>query len=173
MLDLLGDLVRLVEREAAREASGAATARCPAPTARRSTLCTSRTRRTPSAAACARSRTSASVAIGSTWTTTSASGSADSTRPLDRVGGGVPLADRGVDVDADDDVGELHALQPGASAAAAARRRDDAGDRQRAASSASAGTRSIEHVDVAAHQPHGGDEHEHATKSAAIESAFW
>ena len=171
-LDLLGDLVRLLERAGRPAASGAATARCPSRPTTALTLCTSRTRGTPSAAACARSRTSASLSIGSTWTTTSASGSADCTRPLDRVGRRMPLADGGVVGDADHDVGEIRGRRPGACAAGGARRQARCRrSRARAASSASAGTRSIRTSMLPRIRRTAATSTMHATKSAAIESA--
>ena len=58
------------------------------------------------AAARTRSRSSASEAAGSTWTTTSLPGSTRCDGVLDAVGGGVALADDGAGRHADHDVGE-------------------------------------------------------------------
>ena len=103
----------------------------------------------------------ASSSVGSTWTTTSVSGSARCDRLLDRVGRGVALPDRGARRDGDHDVGEV-----------AARRRADPQPPQLVTGGSIAGDRLPrrllgvrrravhQHVDVAPHQPDGRAEHE-------------
>ena len=124
------------------------------------TLCTSRTRGTASAAACARSRVACSPPRGSTWTTTSASGSADCTARSTCVGRRVSLPDRLLERDADHDVGEVPARRlPHAQPPQLDGRLDrrDRAPRRRLL----VGRNAVhQHVDVPAHQPHGGDEDE-------------
>ena len=98
---------------------------------------------------------------GSTWTTTSARGSARAHRRLDRVGQRVALADRGVRAHADHDVDEVgagrlahaQALDLDARLVARDRVARRRGRRLRGAVH--------QHVDVAAREPGGGDDHEH------------
>ena len=138
-LDPLGQLVRVVERQLTGELEVERDLQLRADVST-FTLCTSRTPATASAAACARSRTSA-ASPGSTWTTTSLTGARDGV--LDRIRRGMPLPDRGARGHADDDVRELPVaglphpkpaqLDAGSSRSIAAR----------ATASASSGTRSM------------------------------
>ena len=125
------------------------------------TLWISRTRGTPSAAACARSRSASSSSAGSTWTTTSLPGSAVE-RGLDRVRGGVSLADRRARRDADHDVREVAAGRLAhAQPARALTGGLDAGDRL-PRGFLRVGRRAVhQDVDVAPHQPGGREQHEH------------
>ena len=124
-------------------------------------LCTSRTCGTPIAAACARSRRSASSS-GSTWTTTSASGSAPLDGRLDRVGGCMALADRRARRDADHDVGELAAAGLAHPQPPQLDRRPQRVDRSERGRFGLGGRTVHQHVDVDLDQPRRGREHEHA-----------
>ena len=151
---------------ARREASGAARLHPSAGSVDTARLWISRTPETVIAAACTRSRSAASSSPGSTWTTTSLPGSARCTRGLDAIGGGMTLSDAVRWRDADHDVGER-----AGRAAWRSRKRTQLDRRLERHDRLSRGVLGVgrraihQHVDVAAHQPPGGDEHEHARRT--------
>ena len=158
-LELLGDRVRLVERQRARQLHvqrqlGAARRRPPA------RGCAPRgCRGTATAAACARSRSDA-TSSGSTCTTTSAFGSAPRP-PLDRVRRRVALAYRRAGRHADHDVGELAAAGLAHAEAPQLDRRPHLLDR-RDGRRLRVGRGAVhQHVDVHLHQPGGCEQDEH------------
>ena len=103
----------------------------------------------------------ASSLVGSTWTTTSALRQRRCTRRLDASAAAWPWPTAAPGVDADDDVRELRARPPAACAAAAAAPAADADDRL-PRRLLGIGRRTIhEDVDVAPHQPRGGEQDEH------------
>ena len=125
------------------------------------TLCTSRTRGTSSAAACARSRTSASSGpVGSTWTTTSASGSADCTARSTASAAACPWLTAAPYVDADHDVGEVAPRRLPHAQPSQLHGRLYADDRLARRLLGVRGSAVHQDVDVAAHQPRGREQDE-------------
>ena len=169
-LELLGDRVRLVERQLARQLDVQRELGVAVDVDERDVVhladVRDRERR------CVRTLAHVASSIGSTCTTTSAFGSAPLDRGLDRVGGGVALADRGASARRRSRRPRTGARPPGACAAGAAR--PTARSARIAAArrcSASAGARSISTSTLSAHQPRSPRAITSTpTNSAAIES---
>ena len=171
-LELLGDLVRRLERHLARQLQVERQLE-PAVDVARARGCGSRARPgTVSAAACARSRTPGIVERLDVHDDVAAR-QRPLDRLLDRVGGGVPLADRRRSTRRRSRRRRTGARRPGACAAAAARRpASTSAIAARAASSASAGARSMSTSMLLRIRRAAASEHERGDEERGDESPF-